>query len=264
MLNVRRLLASLLVIALALAGVGAVAAQENDTPSLTIEDQYLYITVDTVVMDGPGWVVVHADDNGSPGPVIGYTQVDEGENTDVEVQLDPTMITETLHVMLHEDTGEEGVFDFPDADPPVEVDGEIVMTAINLQVPEDVDDVDDDVDDVDPTPTPVDEDVEATPTPEDVEATPTPEDEDVDAAEVEETPTPTPTPADEEVDATPTPDPDDEDVDATPTPDPDDDEVVEVIPELGANIPMLPMLGLAAAGALLLGVGFVFAYRKQD
>jgi hypothetical protein len=260
MLNVRRLLASLLVIALAFAGIGAVAAQENDTPSLTIEDQALYITVATVVSNGPGWVVVHADDNGSPGEVIGYAPVEDGENTDIEVELDPNRITETLHVMLHEDTGEEGVFDFPDADPPVEVDGETLVTSITLQMPEDAD-VDDVDDDVDPTPTPVDEDVDDN----DVDATPTPmtEDEDVDAADVDETPTPTPTPADEEVD--------DADVDETPTPatdvddnDVDDDEVVEVIPELGANVSMLPMLGLAAAGALLLGVGFVFAYRKQD
>lgn len=259
MLNVRKLLASILILALALAGVRTVMAQENDAPSLTVEDQTLYITVDTVVSDGPGWVVVYNDQDGEPYHVIGVASVEDGENTDVEVELYANDITETVYVMLHEDTGQEGTFEYgqDDLDRPVTVNGERVMTEITFAMPEALPDtgiafVDEDVEDpdVDPTPTPVDEVDDDN----DVDPTPTPEDEDVDPAEVEETPTPTPTPEDEEVV--------DEEVDATPTP--DDEEPVEVIPELGANVSMLPMLGLAAAGALLLGVGFVFAYRKED
>lgn len=99
-------------------------------PSVTVEDQAIedgMVTVPRVVSDGQGWIVIHADDDGSPGPVIGYAQVSDGANNDVSVEIDTEMATETLYAMLHTDSGEMGTYEFPDGDPPVQVEGNIVV-----------------------------------------------------------------------------------------------------------------------------------------
>lgn len=135
---VRKLSSVLVVVALLLAFAPAVAAQDV-TPSITVSDQDVsdgIVTVDEVVSAGPGWVVVHADADGSPGPVIGETSVPDGTSEDVEVEVDMDAATETLHVMLHEDTGTEGTWEFPDADPPAQADGETVVTAITADLGE--------------------------------------------------------------------------------------------------------------------------------
>jgi len=133
MMDVRRTgwVVALLVASLLM--VPAVFAQEV-TPSVTVSDQAIEdstVTVDTVVSDGPGWIVIHADEDGSPGPVIGQAAVSDGENADVSVEIDTEAATETLWAMLHADTGEEGTYEFPDADPPVELEGEIVMQSFS-------------------------------------------------------------------------------------------------------------------------------------
>ena len=143
-----------------------VAAQDATTPTIEVSNQAFedgMVTIDRVVSDGPGWVVIHADDNGSPGQVLGQSAVTDGENTDVQVEVDTDGATETLHAMLHADLGVEGTFEFPGADTPVQVDGQVVLASFTvtglLQMQE--------------TATPT---VEATATPETaVDATATPE-----------------------------------------------------------------------------------------
>jgi hypothetical protein len=113
---------------------GVVATSTLKTvPNIVATQQVVTDTfvADTVLSDGPGWLVIHADNNGAPGPVIGAEFVEDGLNTDVEVSLNtdagPFVI---VHPMLHTDTGEVGTYEFGDvegADGPVTVDGEIVM-----------------------------------------------------------------------------------------------------------------------------------------
>lgn len=93
------------------------------TPSVTVEDQAIAdddtVTIASVTAAQDGWLVVHADDDGAPGPDIGQAPVMAGENTDVVVEIDRAMATDTLHAMLHVDAGEIGVYEFPGADGPV-------------------------------------------------------------------------------------------------------------------------------------------------
>jgi len=100
-------------------------------PSVTVSDQSIEsgsVKVDQVTSDGPGWIVIHAQAEGKPGPIIGFSQVVDGENADVLVDIDPAKATETLYAMLHSDLGEGGSFEFPDGpDVPVKV-GEKVVT----------------------------------------------------------------------------------------------------------------------------------------
>jgi hypothetical protein len=108
----------------------------GDAASITVTDQAVVdgtVVIDEVISVGPGWVVVHADDGGEPGEIVGFTAVADGTNTNVVVELDDSVdLTDTLHVELHEDTGAVGTFEYPDdptLDPAVMVDGEPVSTS---------------------------------------------------------------------------------------------------------------------------------------
>jgi len=111
------------------------SAQTNGDPSVRVEDQELRnrVEVAEVVSDGQGWLVIHAEEDGAPGPVIGYRKVKDGVNKNVRVKIDKAEATDTLYAMLHADSGERGTFEFPDADAPVKVDGDVVMAAFQLE-----------------------------------------------------------------------------------------------------------------------------------
>jgi len=94
-------------------------AQESDGKALVVAK---------VVSPGQGWVVVHADNNGSPGRVLGHAPVKAGENADVSVPLDePLAQGGTLWAMLHVDAGEPGKYEFPGVDAPLTHAAKIVM-----------------------------------------------------------------------------------------------------------------------------------------
>lgn len=116
---------------------------ENDsngtgqTPAVTVSDQELAdgtVVVDSVTAADAGWMVIHADADGSPGPVIGHSAVEAGLNENVEVALDTDSVTSTLYAMLHLDNGTAGEYEFPDADPPVRVDDQVVVVPFQLEM----------------------------------------------------------------------------------------------------------------------------------
>lgn len=100
-------------------------------PMVEVKDQAIVdgaVVVPLVVSPGAGWMVIHADAEGKPGPILGYAPVQAGENRDVKVTVDATKATEVLHAMLHVDAGMVSTFEFPDGpDAPVKVDDKIVM-----------------------------------------------------------------------------------------------------------------------------------------
>ncbi len=99
-------------------------------PSVSVGDQSIAagsVTVDEVVVAEPGWIVIHADAEGAPGPILGQSQLEWGSNSDIAVSIDASGATETLYAMLHSDRGTQGTFEFPDgADIPVSVGGQVV------------------------------------------------------------------------------------------------------------------------------------------
>lgn len=108
---------------------------EEFTPSIQVRDQVFSVRDGEIAVAVPelfatenGWVVIHRDDNGAPGAVIGYAFVEAGPNYEVDVTLTEEVEGDIdLWAMLHTDAGEAGVYEFPGADVPVELDGEIVM-----------------------------------------------------------------------------------------------------------------------------------------
>ena len=98
-------------------------------PSVTVANQAIVdgkVTIAQVVSAGPGWLVIHAQKDGKPGTVLGYSPVKEGENTDVVVAIDSAQATDSLYAMLHTDAGTVGTYEFPGADVPVAGDAQVV------------------------------------------------------------------------------------------------------------------------------------------
>jgi len=126
---------------IALLAVPALAQDDMMTPQVVVADQLSLdgtVTVATVVSDGPGWIVIHAaSEEGTPGPVVGFSAVNDGVSNNVTVAVDTTAATPTLFAMLHSDTGEIGVYEFGQvegADGPVAVDGNVVTPPFNVEM----------------------------------------------------------------------------------------------------------------------------------
>ncbi|RME44302.1 MAG: hypothetical protein D6796_11960, partial [Caldilineae bacterium] len=115
----------------------ALPAAAQMTPSVTVSDQAILkgtVTIEKVVSDGPGWIVIHTQKDGKPGPIIGHAAVSDGENDNVVVQIDATAATATLYAMLHTDAGQVGTYEFPGDDVPVKVGDKIVTPPFRVTV----------------------------------------------------------------------------------------------------------------------------------
>jgi hypothetical protein len=117
------------------------AADEDVQNEIVVQDQELgpgyTVTIDSVTARTLSWVVIHADGNGQPGPVIGQTQVEPGNTMEVVVDLDQAQVTDTLYAMLHVDEGIEGEFEFPGPDAPAVDDvGAVVVESFQVTVPQ--------------------------------------------------------------------------------------------------------------------------------
>lgn len=125
-----------LVLALVLFFLFALSAAAQTLPVVRVANQEAAggtVTVERVASNGPGWIVIHADADGKPGPVIGYAAVADGENSDVTVEIDSAAVTPVLYAMLHVDEGEVGVYEFPGADTPAQVNDVIVVSSFRSQ-----------------------------------------------------------------------------------------------------------------------------------
>jgi predicted lipoprotein with Yx(FWY)xxD motif len=109
----------------------------NANPSVTVKDQVYdgtTIVVADAVSPGPGWMVIHNQENGALGPPIGETQINGGENKDIVVKIDPAQATDVMYAMLHQDGGTVGKYEFPGPDVPVMIDGVMLAPAFNATV----------------------------------------------------------------------------------------------------------------------------------
>jgi hypothetical protein len=92
-------------------------------------------TIASVLSDGPGWVVIHSDNDGVPGEIAGFAPVNDGLTTNVVAELDPDLVTPVLWPMLHTDDGEVGTYEFgtvEGTDAPVIVDGNVVAFPVSV------------------------------------------------------------------------------------------------------------------------------------
>ena len=94
------------------------------------------ITVKAVNITGAsGFIAIHADLSGKPGPVVGHAAIPAGDSSDVVVTLDKASPTGAYWPMLHLDAGTIGTYEFPGPDVPVKSGADIVMKKITVTVP---------------------------------------------------------------------------------------------------------------------------------
>ena len=113
----------------------AVDQAKSDQISVMVFDQSVDgggVVIEQVFSDGPGWLVIHADNGGSPGAVLGYAPVVDGKNENVTVTIDDSEATPQLFAMLHVDGGEAGVYEFPGADAPAMLNGQMVSPSFQV------------------------------------------------------------------------------------------------------------------------------------
>lgn len=99
------------------------------------------IVIASVSLPAPGFVAVHGDAEGSPGPVVGHSDLlPAGESTDVTVTLDePLTESGTLWPMVHIDINDNGEYEFfpPDQTidgPGVDDSGDVAVIPVEMTV----------------------------------------------------------------------------------------------------------------------------------
>jgi len=111
---------------------GAVSAEDQTGDGKTL-------TVARVDLEGvdQGFIGVHMDLDGKPGPVVGVAPVKSGSTDELVVRFDEPVTTGAFWPMLHVDDSVLGTYEFPEvegADLPV-MDGDaIVMKKVTLTV----------------------------------------------------------------------------------------------------------------------------------
>ncbi len=125
-----------MIVMLAFNQVEAMGDSMPSMPSLTANDQSIVdgtVTIASAYMEVPGWMVIHTEADGKPGPVIGYVQLPAGESKDIKVTIDASQSTPKLFAMLHVDAGVAGTYEFPGDDAPVKDGDMIVMVPFNTK-----------------------------------------------------------------------------------------------------------------------------------
>jgi hypothetical protein len=87
------------------------------------------------VSDVGGWLVIHADNNGQPGPVLGQSLLIPGTNPNVVVPLAAEGVTPSVWPMLHVDDGTIGTYEFDGEsglDNPIVVNDQVATAPANL------------------------------------------------------------------------------------------------------------------------------------
>ena len=100
------------------------ATIDGIAPYVAVENQTVgsEVSVGRAFHDQGFWVVIHADDNGSPGQILGKKKFEAGDRQDVSVSLDQALSQSVdgdsakLWAMLHVDKGEKGTFEFGEND----------------------------------------------------------------------------------------------------------------------------------------------------
>jgi hypothetical protein len=110
-------------------------------PSITASNQVVNensVVIDEINAAVDGWIVIHANNEGAPGAVLGQTFVEAGINTNIAVDLGDAVFAgdELLFPMLHIESPADGEYGFPDNGDGPEVFGEdVVVVSMETTAP---------------------------------------------------------------------------------------------------------------------------------
>ncbi len=117
------------------------ASALNHAVLLTVPDQRVTngtVTIADVFSHGPGYLVVYGVNHGSLTHVIGYASISAGWSYNIEVPITTARGSSSAYVILHNDTGEVGVYESTlrgDVDQPELVDGTPVTKTFKIYYP---------------------------------------------------------------------------------------------------------------------------------
>lgn len=126
-----------------------VAADAGDTPPVTPallaaeaqDSDGSDFTVASVTLPAPGFVAIHSDNGGAPGPIIGNSELlPAGESTDVVIGFDAALTeSQTVFPMAHIDVNDNGVYEFNGSDvtidqPATFEDGSVAVIPVEITV----------------------------------------------------------------------------------------------------------------------------------
>ena len=113
-----------------------------DLPTITVADQEILddglVLVESVYTRDPGWLLIHADEAGAVGALLGHVFLSAGTSENFVVPIQWREATPTLHAILLEDGDRENRLDYPDGDLPIIVNGQPVMVPFAVTLPLDV------------------------------------------------------------------------------------------------------------------------------
>ena len=96
-------------------------------PDIFVYDQPIAagkLSVERIISENPGWIVVYTDNEGQPDVIIGFEKVNSGINPLVDIDIIETAITPQLLLVIHDETDNPAEFNFPVADPAATYDGQ--------------------------------------------------------------------------------------------------------------------------------------------
>lgn len=115
---------------------GVAETQKNSLNSrIIVQDQELIessFVINKIKVLVLGWIVIHNDENGKPGLIIGKLSMKPGDYSNIKILVDYTHGTSKLYAMLHDDKGVLGVFEYPGADTLSKDKDKDVMTEFNV------------------------------------------------------------------------------------------------------------------------------------
>jgi len=114
----------------------AVVPVTGGNPSVTANDQEYdgnTVIVADAISQGPGWMVIHNQLNGTWVRRLVETPVINGDNKNIAVKMIlPSHAV--LYAMLHVDAGTVGKYEFPGPDVPVMLNGQMLSPAFNATI----------------------------------------------------------------------------------------------------------------------------------
>lgn len=110
------------------------------TPSVSVSTQKpgRSVTIDAATLTTNGFIAIHTDKDGKPGPVIGNSDLlPPGSPTGTTVKLSRSSRKgETLYAMLHTDVDGDGIYTFPGPDvPTTDSAGAVVVVPFAIGTP---------------------------------------------------------------------------------------------------------------------------------
>ena len=111
----------------------AVSPTSQDSISAINQKTGTSVLIQRAVLSTPGYIVVHEEQDGKPGPVIGNSGLFEGVRQNLSVTLLRSSIEgEVLFAMLHSDDG-DGIYEFPGGDNPTkDEEGSVILDKFTI------------------------------------------------------------------------------------------------------------------------------------